>query len=105
MNTDVDRCAYGHPRGIDQRYAVIRTITDDYGSAVGRDARQSRLIADTKSGSNGALVDINHRNVGRSRVRNVGMVAVGGNVNEVRPAVDTNGGDDPILLGINHADI
>jgi hypothetical protein len=58
-----------------------------------------------KRGRNHATVKIEHRNVIRAGVSNIGTVAVGRNIDEEGPSVDADGGNDLILFRVDYTDI
>ena len=58
-----------------------------------------------KRSCNSTTVKIEHRNIRRPRIGNVGAVAVGRYIDKEGASVDADGGNDFILLGVDHAEV
>src|SRR5712692_7942527 len=105
MNADVNRGADGEARGIDDGDGIVSTIGDHDGGSIRRNASEARTSANMKGSRNRATVKIEHRNIGRPRISNVGAVAVRRNFDEEGASVDPDGGNNFVLLRVDHADV
>ena len=89
---------------VDQGDGTVAPVTDHDGCAVGRNPRQSRRSAHPDIAQHQPLFQIQHRNVGRPGIRDIGAFAVRRHIDEVRSGVHADGGDYFIAFRINHAD-
>ncbi len=70
-----------------------------------RNPRQSGRSAHSHIADDNLLVEIDHRNIGRPRIRHITALAIFRNVDEVRPAMNSDRRHHGVLLGIDHADV
>ena len=80
---------------------LLTTTVDPSGETRARPG----AAADAQRRRHRAMIQVEHRNIVRARVGDVGAVPVGRNVDEVRTAIHADGGDDFILLRVDHADV
>ena len=83
---------------------MVAPVTDHDGGAVGRNPRQSRRSTHPDIAQGQPPVQIEHGNVGRLGIRDIGAFAVRRHIDEVRSGVHADGGDYFIAFRINHAD-
>src|SRR5581483_6413838 len=101
----LDGGAHSESRGLDDGNRTVGAVAYHHQLAVGRNARQPRRTADPNIGYDFVVLEVNHRHVGRPRVRHITPGAIGRNIDEVWFALHANRSNHLVSFGVDDADI
>ena len=97
--------AHRQAGGVNDRNRIIRAIAHHHRRAIRRDPGQPRICAHAQRSHNRPMIEVEHGNIVRPRVRHVSAAPVGRDVDKIRPPIDANGCDDFVVLRVNYADV